>query len=126
MDWLIVAQSLGIPVMCLVALAFAVWKALIWAAQNIIQPLAIKHMDFIDRVAGSVDSMTGSMKQLGEARTKELTTTEGIADKLDHITQRLEKTLEAITDVKGVIIRTHTVSVVPGDRGGSSHDPRSG
>lgn len=117
MEWLSIAQSLGVPVMCLVALAFAVWKALIWTAREVLKPLAAKHMDFVDRVARSVDTMTVAMKDLGESRVRELSTTSAIVDRLDHIAERVETAVATITDVKGVVIRTQTVSVVPSASG---------
>jgi hypothetical protein len=121
MDWLQIAQSLGIPVMCLVALAVAVWKGIIWIGKYILQPLATKHMDFVDKVSVSVEQQTNaarstaeSMRDLAMQRGMELQTTGTILDKLDHIANKIEKTLETITDVKGaVVIRTGSVAVVP-------------
>ena len=124
MEWLQIAQSLGIPVMCLVSLAFAVWKVGVWAALNVLQPLAVKHMDFIDRVGRSVDSQTESMKSLAVSREKELKTTQAMWDRLNHIAERVETAVAAITDVRGVVIKTQSVSVVPGGRGGDGNDPR--
>lgn len=97
MDWLQIAQSLGIPVMCLVALSWAVWKGLQWIGMYVLKPLAQKHLEFVDRVSSSVDKVPETFER--------------IVGRLDIIADKIDETMQSITEVKSVVIKTPSVSI---------------
>lgn len=65
MDWISLAQNLGIPVTCLAALAFAVWKSLVWLGMNVVKPVADRHIKFLDAVETAINGMVRSITALG-------------------------------------------------------------
>ena len=73
MDFLTVAQVLGIPTACLVALAVAVWAVLKWCAKYILKPAVDKHLKLVDQLtvklsiqAGSVERLTMSLEDMSK------------------------------------------------------------
>lgn len=52
--WTNLIQTFGIAVTCLVALALAVWRILVWVGEKVIVPVSERHIKFLDEVSASV------------------------------------------------------------------------
>lgn len=124
MDWLQIAQSLGVPMLCLAALAFAVWKGITWIGKYVLIPLSSSHIDLVNKVSNSVESIAGSMKILSDSRTAELRaisetraaelkTTEAILKQLNNVAEKLEIAVSKVSEVKDVVLSAKNVTVMP-------------
>jgi hypothetical protein len=56
MDFAQAVQTVGFPGACLVVLGFAAWKALTYLTTQILQPIAKRHLEFIDAMERSQES----------------------------------------------------------------------
>jgi hypothetical protein len=63
MDWVSIAQTLGVSVACLAGLGWAVWAAVKWSASQIFRPLVQGHLAFLDSLKGEQKAQTESMVQ---------------------------------------------------------------
>lgn len=64
MDWMQVAQTLGVPVCILFAFAFAVWQGLRWAARTIAEPIVKRHVEFLGKVEMALDQQTKTLQSI--------------------------------------------------------------
>jgi hypothetical protein len=86
MTWLQIAQSLGVPVMAMVAMALAVWQSLRWIGREVLQPLAKRHVLFVDEVSVNLLAQTRAL----QAQTEALQTI--ASDRKDDFVHRQETT----------------------------------
>lgn len=70
MDWEKWLDHFGVPIVALVALSIAVWRALVYIGANILKPLADRHIQFIDTLektqTGMLDKLTTQTQQLDD------------------------------------------------------------
>lgn len=90
--WLQIAQTLGIPVACLVALSLAVWAVLKWLAINVLKPLADRHVKFLDSVE----------ERLGE-----------LADGQKEDREQFKQLVTGMTEIKYLVVHADKATVMP-------------
>ena len=104
-DWLNLAERLGIPTLFILLGGLGFWKIVNWIgkqvekfAENIVKPIADAHLHFV----GSLDS---TQKQLANSSQKQADAVDKISDTLETITvkhgQKLEDIHSAIVLRKG-------------------------
>lgn len=65
MDWVGVVQQLGFPIAACGLLAYAVWKACGWFANNVAKPMVEAHQTFLAGMLEAHKQLTGELKQQG-------------------------------------------------------------
>lgn len=114
MDWISLLQTFGLPVVCLFALATAVWRALIFLGANILKPLADRHIAFIDKLQEVIESQHSETTRLVRQH-------ESVATRIETIAKKIEEIATALTEVKSVVIKTPgSVVITKGDDHGQS------
>ena len=97
--WVNLLQTFGVAVVCLIALALAIWRVLRWSGENVVKPIVAKHIESMTKMDVAVDSLTA--------------TTSKLAEKIEQMS----------TDVRQLVVRTPNVNIIPekGASGGSQH-----
>lgn len=98
MDFVTIAQTLGIPVTCMVAMGTAIWAVLKWTATNVVKPVTERHLLFMDKVDVAMDKLM---------------------DNSDKLSARLDQMDGRISEIKSIVVRASNVSIIP-DKGGIS------
>ncbi len=105
--WAQLAQSLGVSVACLVALAWAIWKGIKYVGIYIAKPVADRHIVFLDDVTKMMREMVIDHKHQGEVLTR-------IVDRMEHVAQRVEDVMTNLHEIKGkVVLRANSVTIQP-------------
>lgn len=60
--WLRAVRDVGFPIVAYGALAYAVWTAVRWVAANIVVPLQVRAVAFLDKLEGNVDKMSTNLE----------------------------------------------------------------
>lgn len=47
-NWLGLAERFGIPFACLIALAVAVWRTIVWVGNNVVKPITASHIALVE------------------------------------------------------------------------------
>jgi|SRR6516225_9781732 hypothetical protein len=64
MDYLAIAERLGIPFVCILAMALAIWQAVRWFAKSIVQPLIKAHINYLNETVAQGKENTQTMKEI--------------------------------------------------------------
>ncbi len=119
-DWIQVAQNFGVPVMCMVALSYAMWRIGKWIGIYILKPLSDRHLIFIDQVAGSLTAATTNITSLTQSLEAVADKMREIADgrkdelaKFDHILNKLTELHASVVEVRQVVLKTDSVVITP-------------
>jgi hypothetical protein len=131
MDWENLFRNFGFPVVCLVAIGYAVWKASGYLALNVVQPMVARHMRFMDKMEETLNAhlkqseetarISEESRKITEANAKIVEKTSQLAEETVNMTRSL---LTDVKDVKSVIIRTQgdvVLQTTNADRKGPSH-----
>lgn len=81
-EFLALVQAVGIPFATLVALSIAVWRALTWAAANVLKPLVEGHINFLKQIQESQQKQTDTLEQIAATQQQQ-------AEALARITETL-------------------------------------
>ena len=112
MDWPSLIHSLGVPLVVLGALSYALWQAFIWAAREVVIPvrdkLLTKAIDLLDRLAACLDRHSDLLDRLEEnvMRNAEQVTREHERCHSDHC-----QVIDAINELRDTV------------QGNKSHNP---
>ncbi len=88
MDFVTIAERIGIPTAILVIFAFAVWRVLKWMGTTVIKPMADSHIAFVNETTqtNKVNSQTlERLTQILEANTG------GVQHLMDHGCANVQK-----------------------------------
>lgn len=91
MDWVSVATNLGIPAVCLLALGAGVWKVMTWLGQNIVKPVADRHVKFLDDLSTAIATQTQAQTSMGTQLSEIVATQSTISQQNERIADHLEK-----------------------------------
>lgn len=95
-------QTVGVPVACLAALAFAVWRTLNWLGVHVVRPVAARHVKFLDELGLAMAAQSQAMQTLAIQQTKYAEQIERMASKQDEFTNRqyeFAKVLNRVVDI---------------------------
>jgi len=70
MDWLMIGQTFGVPVVLLAALLFGGAKAARWIAENMLKPITQRHLGFLDRIEAMIARQTDVFETMNAQQTK--------------------------------------------------------
>ncbi len=105
MDFLNLAQNLGVAVACLVALGLAVWRALVFIGINILKPLTERHIAFLDRLQEVIEKQTQVVDRLVSDHKSITDQLDGVVAKLDQIVNEVGEVKELILDAEKPLIK---------------------
>lgn len=78
MDWLQIAQALGIPFVCLAALSYAIWKVVSWCGKkldwigdNVARPLVQRVIFFFDNAEKIGRDQASTITQIAVTQQKQ-------------------------------------------------------
>lgn len=97
MDFYQFAQTFGFPAACLAVLGFALWKGITYVVTKILQPIADRHITFIDHLEAGQEQRDTTARQQAEALMKLVALEEKQAQQLDEQTAVLKKISGATT-----------------------------
>lgn len=92
MDFIQIAANFGVAVACLVGLSLAVWRGIIWVGTHVAQPVALRHIKFMDELAIATASQSQALQTMTIQQGKNL---EGI----ERIMARLEEVIRSKNDL---------------------------
>lgn len=85
MTFVEVVQQFGFPVGCVLFLGLAIWSVGRWAAKNIAEPVAQRHMAFLDSVIASNYVNRDTLNKLSDAMDKQASTMDKMADDVQEL-----------------------------------------
>lgn len=87
--------KLGLPLALLIVLLYGIWRAALWARDNILMPLTNGHLTFLHKVdetqqkqQQSLEKLTDLQGQQATIMTRQATTLEQISQALDSLACR--------------------------------------
>ena len=114
MEWVQVAQTLGVASACLFALAIGVWRVAKWVAANLLIPVRDGHLSFLKSVGKSVDVQTKSLESIADSLASVGASRAAEVERLDHIATKLEEiTATMDRQIGQLVVKTGSVVVVP-------------
>jgi hypothetical protein len=72
-------ERVGIPLGCLIALGFAVWRTLIWLGAKVVEPIANSHVELVESTKKTNELNAETLAKVGELLEKKSVAIEGIA-----------------------------------------------
>ncbi len=99
MDFLALAQQLGITAACLVALGWTVWRSLTWFALNVVKPMADRHIKFVDELALAASAQAEAMRVQSEAMRLLADHSEKVSLKHDVLMEKHDKLMDLTADL---------------------------
>ena len=114
MDFVTIAQNLGIAVACLAALGWAVWSAARWTLANIAKPVADRHIKFLDDLSLAMGSQSQALQTMAVQQGKNLDANERIMSRIEEIIEKQDVLIRGVSDVHNKVthLDIHTDSVV--------------
>ena len=72
-------ERVGIPLGCLIALAFACWRILIWLGNKVVEPIAKSHVELVESTKKMNEINTETLAKVGQLLEKKTNAIEGLS-----------------------------------------------
>lgn len=87
-QFLQIINTVGIPVGILVAFSIAIWRSLIWLAENVAKPVTIKHIEFIEEVKATIMAVADVVKDVRNNQDKIITKIDDVSKDVKELKNR--------------------------------------
>lgn len=104
-DFVGLAQTLGVSVVVLFAIGVASWRGGKWLGKNVITPITREHINSLRTVTKSVKSLARSSRHTARMMIQ-------AADRIEHA-------IEELKSVKALVVETHNVIIKSKPKAGS-------
>lgn len=115
MDFTQIATNFGVAVAALVALGVAVWRAGVWIGRNIAQPVANRHIKFLDELSSAMANQSQAMQTMAIQQGRNLTGIEKIMERMEVVVEKQDQMLRTISEVQqrvtSMTVKTDSVIV---------------
>lgn len=79
-DWLLLIEKLGLPVVALVSIGYALYNSCKWMGTNILLPIQQRHLVFLDRLEIGIEKIVDVQ---GKQNSQLITLTQKISDSFE-------------------------------------------
>lgn len=73
MDWILVAEKIGLPGFIIILLLFGLWKSLAWAGSNILIPITERHIYFLEKLEKNFNQIDSAIQKIADCQQRMVT-----------------------------------------------------
>jgi hypothetical protein len=73
MDWISIAEKIGLPGLIIIFLILGLWKAFAWAGSNILLPVTEKHINFLEKLEKNFDQIDSAIQKIADCQQRMVT-----------------------------------------------------